>query len=601
MSSCRPRRHSVVTLRLTVTPDDMDTPRRQPSPPPSSHPLAPPSPPTPVTLPPPLHYPVPPTTHLASPPHPHLPLPRSTPPPLTRTPTTPLSRTPTSPMARTPTSPFCREPTSPMGRSTPSPVSPRSVSGRHFRYDVWAEQRGLRRRSSLLTVPSSYDTHSDLHLRLPRPRSSSIAGPLRPPDLARYLSDMSQRHHRGEDGGGSGDVSICSSFDESEHDPDATSPQYDPTVRSSSHDLGRSTTPSAAFIRSGPTSPGHEPFTTDSPRRRNSSADPGTGVCRLRQFSVTSRGGVVNRGDSFRPRRSASNTSVTSTVSSCSRERLPSVGSVPSTPGCSKVPTPTAPPQHRVVMIGAPGVGKSTLITQFMTSEYMCAYDDSPAASSSLRSGWMQCSSRSHGNDEGGAERSVSVVLEGEEAELVFIHLQDITQAIAREGHADGWVVVYSISDRESFKSASTALGKVWSLGHVTHRAVILVGNKTDLERTRVVNTAEGRTLATTYECKFIEVSAGFDHNVDELLVGILTQIRLKQHAQTGGEGTGHLPSGGSVDMSPTNSVGSTGVSSPGGNASKLRHKNSFRVKGILNKLLNKDRKAKSCENLQVL
>ncbi|XP_045112008.1 GTP-binding protein REM 2-like isoform X2 [Portunus trituberculatus] len=584
MSSCRPRRHSVVTLRLTVTPDDMDTPRRQPSPPPSSHPPSPTQPPRPRS-----HSRHRYTTQSRPPPTsplrrtPTSPLPRSTPPPLTRTPTTPLSRTPTSPMARTPTSPFCREPTSPMGRSTPSPVSPRSVSGRHFRYDVWAEQRGLRRRSSLLTVPSSYDTHSDLHLRLPRPRSSSIAGPLRPPDLARYLSDMSQRHHRGEDGGGSGDVSICSSFDESEQDPDATSPQYDPTVRSSSHDLGRSTTPSAAFIRSGPTSPGHESFTTDSPRRRNSSADPSTGVCRLRQFSVTSRGGVVNRGDSFRPRRSASNTSVTSTVSSCSRERLPSVGSVPSTPGCSKVPTPTAPPQHRVVMIGAPGVGKSTLITQFMTSEYMCAYDDSP------------------GNDEGGAERSVSVVLEGEEAELVFIHLQDITQAIAREGHADGWVVVYSISDRESFKSASTALGKVWSLGHVTHRAVILVGNKTDLERTRVVNTAEGRTLATTYECKFIEVSAGFDHNVDELLVGILTQIRLKQHAQTGGEGPGHLPSGGSVDMSLTNSVGSTGVSSPGGNASKLRHKNSFRVKGILNKLLNKDRKAKSCENLQVL
>ncbi|MPC57682.1 hypothetical protein E2C01_051669 [Portunus trituberculatus] len=57
--------------------------------------------------------------------------------------------------------------------------------------------------------------------------------------------------------------------------------------------------------------------------QRLSSPLPQTGVCRLRQFSVTSRGGVVNRGDSFRPRRSASNTSVTSTVSSCSRERLP--------------------------------------------------------------------------------------------------------------------------------------------------------------------------------------------------------------------------------------------------------------------------------------
>ncbi|XP_042889762.1 GTP-binding protein RAD-like [Penaeus japonicus] len=202
-----------------------------------------------------------------------------------------------------------------------------------------------------------------------------------------------------------------------------------------------------------------------------------------------------------------------------------------------------------------------------------------------------ECSpSRNHsslGNEETGrgSERSVSVVLEGEEAELVFIRLQDITQAIAREGHADGWVVVYAINDRESFKVASTVLGRVWSLGHVTQRAVILVANKTDLQRTRVVTTSEGRTLAMTYECKFIEVSAGIDHNVDELLVGILTQIRLKNQVlnSENQETPGSAPEG-----SPTATY-------------RMRHKNSFRVKGILNKLLNKDRKTKSCENLHVL
>ncbi|XP_063589278.1 GTP-binding protein RAD-like [Penaeus indicus] len=209
----------------------------------------------------------------------------------------------------------------------------------------------------------------------------------------------------------------------------------------------------------------------------------------------------------------------------------------------------------------------------------------------------LECSSTPaipQGNEETGrgAERSVSVVLEGEEAELVFIRLQEITQAIAREGHADGWVVVYAINDRESFKTASTVLGRVWSLGHVTQRAVILVANKTDLQRTRVVTTSEGRTLAMTYECKFIEVSAGIDHNVDELLVGILTQvvlweseIRLKNQvlSSENQEAPGSAPEG-----------------SPTATQQRTRHKNSFRVKGILNKLLNKDRKTKSCENLHV-
>ncbi|ROT85896.1 hypothetical protein C7M84_004297 [Penaeus vannamei] len=182
------------------------------------------------------------------------------------------------------------------------------------------------------------------------------------------------------------------------------------------------------------------------------------------------------------------------------------------------------------------------------------------------------------GNEEAGRgmERSVSVILEGEEAELVFIRLQEITQAIAREGHADGWVVVYAINDRESFKAASTVLGRVWSLGHVTQRAVILVANKTDLQRTRVVTTSEGRTLAMTYECKFIEVSAGIDHNVDELLNKVLSSEN-QEAPGSGSEG------------------------SPTATQQRMRHKNSFRVKGILNKLLNKDRKTKSCENLHVL
>lgn len=34
--------------------------------------------------------------------------------------------------------------------------------------------------------------------------------------------------------------------------------------------------------------------------------------------------------------------------------------------------------------------------------------------------------------------------------------------------------------------------------------------------------------MATAYDCKFIETSVAINHNTDELLVGLLTQIRLK-------------------------------------------------------------------------
>ncbi len=60
----------------------------------------------------------------------------------------------------------------------------------------------------------------------------------------------------------------------------------------------------------------------------------------------------------------------------------------------------------------------------------------------------------------------------------------------------------------------------------LTH-GVILVGNKTDLERQREVPTQVARKLAKDIGCKFIECSSGLDHNVDELLVGIVAQVKL--------------------------------------------------------------------------
>lgn len=42
----------------------------------------------------------------------------------------------------------------------------------------------------------------------------------------------------------------------------------------------------------------------------------------------------------------------------------------------------------------------------------------------------------------------------------------------------------------------------------------------------------EGRSLAYSYNCKYIETSAALNHNVDELLAGVLSQIRLKQYGE---------------------------------------------------------------------
>ncbi|KAF5282288.1 hypothetical protein FQA39_LY17650 [Lamprigera yunnana] len=131
---------------------------------------------------------------------------------------------------------------------------------------------------------------------------------------------------------------------------------------------------------------------------------------RLRTFSITNKGGVVNCGDSIINRRSRSNTSVnsmTSKASNISGDRSPFDGSccgsgyhtVDSSPLGS--PEETEVPKYRVVMLGDSGVGKTALVSQFMTSEYMNTYDASL-------------------DDEFG-ERTVSVLLDGEESEMIFI------------------------------------------------------------------------------------------------------------------------------------------------------------------------------------
>ncbi|KAJ4448148.1 hypothetical protein ANN_10161, partial [Periplaneta americana] len=91
----------------------------------------------------------------------------------------------------------------------------------------------------------------------------------------------------------------------------------------------------------------------------------------------------------------------------------------------------------------------------------------------------------------------------------------------------DVFVVVYSVVERKSLKVAEDILLFLWKGDYVASRGVILVGNKADLERKREVPMSVGRKLANSCGCKFIETSSGLDHNVDELLVGVLAQVQL--------------------------------------------------------------------------
>lgn len=233
---------------------------------------------------------------------------------------------------------------------------------------------------------------------------------------------------------------------------------------------------------------------------------------RLRSFSITANG-VSNLGDSLKSRRSKSINSVTSCGTSCSSTREARLLS--SASQLSGIETEEETSNERVAtykvgMLGASGVGKTALTAQFTTSDYICAYDASL--------------------DEEYGQKSVSVMLDGQETELEIIDhpaSEMSVESFCATYNPDVYVVVYSVVDRRSLKVAEETLLYLWKSDYMASRGVILVGNKVDLERKREVPSVVGRRLANSCGCKFIETSSGLAHHVDELLVGILAQIKL--------------------------------------------------------------------------
>ncbi|XP_051994584.1 ras-related and estrogen-regulated growth inhibitor-like protein isoform X2 [Xyrauchen texanus] len=76
---------------------------------------------------------------------------------------------------------------------------------------------------------------------------------------------------------------------------------------------------------------------------------------------------------------------------------------------------------------------------------------------------------------------------------------------------ADGFVVVYTISDRASFLNAKNILAQIKESRRQTSKGevpICLMGNKQDLCHSRQVSEEEGRSLAQENRCLFQEVSA---------------------------------------------------------------------------------------------
>ncbi|BFZ13565.1 hypothetical protein BsWGS_16604 [Bradybaena similaris] len=290
-------------------------------------------------------------------------------------------------------------------------------------------------------------------------------------------------------------------------------------------------------------------------------ADTG-GLQRVRSFKTTSKG-LVNHGDAFKK----SNNSLLSAGSLGSINDLPNKSArrasyVSDDSGPDDVQETAAALAHvnvySVLMMGAPGVGKTALTRQFMTSEYKGTYVDA--------------------NTPEVLERDVRVLLDGHESTLHFLDEEQHPDFEAEEIPIDAYVVVFSVSSTASYNQAVKSI-RTLREEHRINRAIILVGNKIDLARQRRVAKHDALRVAKKFDCRYIETSAALNHHVDELLVGILSQIRQQI-----------APSASGLLAPPRESKTRSRSKSPG-----------KAISDFFSKIFGgNDKKAKSCETLFV-
>ena len=100
-----------------------------------------------------------------------------------------------------------------------------------------------------------------------------------------------------------------------------------------------------------------------------------------------------------------------------------------------------------------------------------------------------------------------------------------ITSSYYRGAH--GIIVVYDVTDRESFKNVENWMKEI-SRYASENVSKLLVGNKSDIEGKKVVSYEEGKELADQLGVKFLETSAKTAQNVESAFLTMSSEIKSR-------------------------------------------------------------------------
>ncbi|OBA24504.1 ras-domain-containing protein [Metschnikowia bicuspidata var. bicuspidata NRRL YB-4993] len=172
---------------------------------------------------------------------------------------------------------------------------------------------------------------------------------------------------------------------------------------------------------------------------------------------------------------------------------------------------------YKIVVLGAGGVGKSSITVQFVQGVYVESYD--PTIEDSYRK---------------------QIEVDGRACDLEILDTAGVAQFTAmRELYiksGKGFLLVYSVTDENSLQELLALREQVLRIKDSENVPMVLIGNKCDLDEDRVISIDDGMNVSQQWGLvPFYETSAMYKTNVDEAFVDVVRQV-MRKDAQASAE-----------------------------------------------------------------
>ncbi|XP_077189499.1 GTP-binding protein Di-Ras3 [Paroedura picta] len=158
---------------------------------------------------------------------------------------------------------------------------------------------------------------------------------------------------------------------------------------------------------------------------------------------------------------------------------------------------------YRVVVFGAAGVGKSSLVLRFVRGTFRETYI--PTVEDTYRQ-VISCD-----------KNICTLQITDTTGSHQFPAMQRLSIS---KGHA--FMLVYSVTSRQTLEELEQIHEQICQIkGDLQKVPIMLVGNKSD-DAQREVDASEGEALASRWKCSFMETSAKMNYHVQELFQELL-------------------------------------------------------------------------------